>query len=83
MTLLKRFNAQGRNAGMTTGTSYAPALFAKAADNQGFSAKQFEATMERLLAGEKPKIHRVNDGCKSRPSWTLKPIEEFENDHSS
>ena len=35
LTLLKRFNAQGRNAGVRKGTSYAPALFAEEPDNHG------------------------------------------------
>jgi len=34
MALLKRFNAQGRNAGVKHGTSYAPALFESQPDSQ-------------------------------------------------
>jgi hypothetical protein len=71
--ILKRFNAQGRNASSTTGTSYAPALFAREPEGQGVASKQFEASMTRLFKGEK--IHRVNNGCKSKPSWTLVPTE--------
>jgi RecA-family ATPase len=71
--LLKRFNQQRRNASTSHGTSYAPALFAKSPDNNDFSAKQFEAAMEQLLADNK--IHLIEKGCLSRPSRTLKPTE--------
>ncbi len=73
MEILKRFNAQGRNASDTKGTSFAPALFAREPDGQAFFPKQFEASMARLF--NSGKIERVNNGCKSRPSWTLVPTE--------
>lgn len=71
--LLKRFNAQGRNASDTKGTSYAPALFAKEPEGQAFHPKELEAGMVRLFKAGK--IQRVNNGCKSKPSWTLVPTE--------
>lgn len=73
ITLLKRFNAQGRNAADRKGTSYTPALFAEEPDNQGFGKKQFEDAMRRLFKDSK--IHIVDTGRKSKPSRTLMPVE--------
>jgi RecA-family ATPase len=73
LTLLKHFNAQGRNAADRKGTSYAPALFAEEPDNQGFGKKQFEDAMRRLFKDNK--IHIVDVGRKSKPSRTLMPVE--------
>ncbi len=73
LTLLKRFNAQGRNAADRKGTSYAPALFAEEPDNKGFGKKQFEDAMRRLFKDSK--IHIVDVGRKSKPSRTLMPVE--------
>jgi RecA-family ATPase len=74
LTLLKRFNAQGRNAADRKGTSYAPALFAEEPDNQNFGKKQFEDTMRRLF--KDGKIHIVDIGRKSKPSRTIMPVEK-------
>jgi len=73
LALLKRFNAQGRNAGVRKGTSYAPALFAEEPDNQGIGKGQFAAAMTRLLAAGKIRIDET--GPKSRRSQTLVPID--------
>lgn len=73
LTLLKRFNGQGRNAADRKGTSYAPALFAKEPDNHGNSKEQFEDAMRRLFKDSK--IHIVDIGRKSKPSRTLMPVE--------
>ena len=69
LAILKRFNAQGRNAGVRPGTSYAPALFAGQPDNQGIGKKQFEAAMNRLLADKKVAI--AESGPPSRRVQTL------------
>jgi RecA-family ATPase len=69
LTLLKRFNAQGRNAGVKHGTSYAPALFEGQPDSQGITKAQFSASMERLLKDNKIRIDET--GPKSRRSQTL------------
>jgi RecA-family ATPase len=71
LTLLKRFNTQGRNAGVRKGTSYAPALFAEEPDNQGIGKAQFAAAMTRLLAAAKITIEET--GPKSRRTQTLVP----------
>lgn len=76
LTLLKRFNAQGRNAGVRKGTSYAPALFAEEPDNQGIGKARFAAAMTRLLAAEKIRIEET--GPQSRRSQTLVPKMEFD-----
>jgi RecA-family ATPase len=73
LTLLKRFNSQGRNAADRKGTSYAPSLFADEPDNHGFGKKHFEDAMRRLFKDNK--IHIVDIGRKSKPSRTLKPVE--------
>jgi RecA-family ATPase len=74
VTILQRFNRQGRNASDTRGTSYAPALFEKEGDAEGLNKRDLEAAMRRLF--EKEKIHRVDHGRKSKPAWTLEPKEE-------
>ena len=73
LTLLKRLNAQGRNAGVRKGTSYAPALFAEEPDNQGIGKAQFAAAMTRLLATRKIRIEET--GPQSRRSQTLVPVD--------
>jgi RecA-family ATPase len=75
LTLLKRFNAQGRNAGVRKGTSYAPAMFANQPDNHGIAKAQFSAAMERLLKDDKIIIEET--GPKSRRSQTLVPTMEL------
>jgi RecA-family ATPase len=74
LTILKRFNAQDRNAADRKGTSYAPALFAEEPDNQNFGKKQFEDAMRRLFKDNK--IHIVDIGRKSKPSRTIVPVEK-------
>jgi hypothetical protein len=71
LTILKRFNDQGRNAADRKGTTYAPALFAEEPDNQGLSKKQFADAMARLFKANKIRIDEP--GPKSRPSRTLVP----------
>jgi RecA-family ATPase len=73
LTLLKRFNAQGRNAADRKGTSYAPALIAKEPDNHGIGKEKFEDAMRRLFKDNK--IHIVDIGRKSKPSRTIMPVE--------
>ena len=75
LTLLKRFNTQGRNAGVKHGTSYAPALFESQPDNQGITKVQFSSAMERLLKDNKIRIDET--GPKSRWSQTLVPTTEL------
>lgn len=50
MTILRRFNAQGRNAADTAGTSYAPARLTEQPDNEGITKDQFRGAMNRLFA---------------------------------
>jgi hypothetical protein len=73
LTLVKRFNAQRRNAGTKHGRSYAPALFERQPDSQGITKAQFSAAMERLLKDNKIRIEET--GPKSRRSQTLVPTE--------
>jgi RecA-family ATPase len=67
--LLKRFNADNRNASEKPGTSYAPTLFAEQPDAEGITVKQFKAAMDRLLAAKRIRIE--DNGTKSRPSRTF------------
>ncbi|HEV7910051.1 MAG TPA: AAA family ATPase [Methylocella sp.] len=73
LTILKRFNAQGRNAADRKGTSYAPALFAEEPDDHGITKRQFEAAMRRLFKDGKIKV--IDNGRPSKPSRTLAPVE--------
>lgn len=74
MALLKQFNAQGRNATDSNGTSYAPALFAEQPESQGVTKCQFKAAMNRLFAAGKIRI--VDNGRPGKPSRTLVPTGE-------
>jgi hypothetical protein len=69
--LLRRFTAQGRNVSDKTGTSYAPALFAKQAEAKDpkTTGKQFAESMERLFAANK--ISVVTEGPPSHPRTRL------------
>jgi RecA-family ATPase len=49
IALLKRFTEQGQNVSTVTGTSYAPAHFAKHPDANGLSKKHLADAMQRLL----------------------------------
>ena len=76
LTILKRFNQQGRNASDTNGTSYAPNLFADEREAQGLTKAQLTGAMRRLFSANK--IHKVNRGRPSKPAWTLEPKETRE-----
>ncbi len=71
--LVKRFNAQDRNAAEKAGSSYAPALFAKEPDNGGFTKEQFEAAMRRLLLAGRIRIE--DRGRAGKPARTFIPID--------
>ena len=73
LTLVKRYNAQERNAADKKRTSYAPALFAKEPDSQGVTSGQLEAAMLRLFKAGKIKI--VSNGPRTRPARTIVPAE--------
>jgi RecA-family ATPase len=73
LTILKRFNQQGRNASDTNGTSYAPALFSQEPEAHDSTKDQLAGAMRRLFAAKK--ITKVNRGRPSKPSWTLEPQE--------
>jgi RecA-family ATPase len=69
LTLVKRFNGEGRNIIDTKATAYAPAIFAAQPDAQGVTNEQFRAAMNRLFKGKK--VHIVDNGTKSKPSRTI------------
>jgi len=49
LALLAKFTQQKRKACVATGTSYAPAVFAKEADAEGVDKSELERAMRRLL----------------------------------
>ena len=71
LTLLKRFNQQGRNTSDTKGTSYAPALFAQEAKSGRAAKEQLADAMRRLFQADK--IAKANPGKDSKAAWTLEP----------
>ena len=75
LTLLKRFNAQNRNASDKPSVAYAPALFAKEPDCQGIRSPQFEGAMRRLFRDGKIKV--LDRGRPSKPDRTLVPAEDL------
>jgi len=54
LDLLARFTRENRNVGVKTGTSYAPALFAREeeAKKLGLTSKALEAAMRQLFKDE-------------------------------
>jgi hypothetical protein len=73
LTILKRFNAQNRNVSDKSGTSFAPALFAKDPDGKGLGNKRFDEAMNRLFKAKKIRVKET--GPVSRRSRTLIPEE--------
>ena len=73
LTILKRFNAQNRTVSDKSGTSFAPALFAKDPDGKGLGNKSFEEAMNRLFKAKKIRVKET--GPVSRRSRTLIPEE--------
>jgi RecA-family ATPase len=71
LTLLRRLTDQGRNVSDKTGTSYAPAQFAKQPEAKAgkITGKAFAAAMERLFAAKKIRV--VTEGPPSRPRTKL------------
>jgi hypothetical protein len=71
LTLLRRFTAEGRNVSDKTGTSYAPAQFAKQpeAKTAKVTSKAFADAMERLFGAGKIKVR--TEGPPSHPRTRL------------
>jgi RecA-family ATPase len=71
IALLQRFARENRNVGVTKGTTYAPALFAREeeAKKAGVRSKDFDAAMLRLLKAGK--IMNEPYGKPSRPHYRL------------
>jgi RecA-family ATPase len=69
LELLRRFTREGRNAGDKSGTSFAPALFAKQEEAQraGLTKKSLEAAMDRLFKAERI----ILEAYGRRPSYRL------------
>jgi RecA-family ATPase len=69
--LLRRLTEQGRNVSAKTGTSYAPAMFAKLpeATEAKIDKKAFAASMERLFTAGKIKV--ITEGPPSKPRTRL------------
>jgi RecA-family ATPase len=71
MSLLRRFNSEGRLVGHKKGPSYAPAQFAATPEAQRahVTSKMFEAAMERLFTAGT--IVNAQYGRPSRPSFHI------------
>jgi hypothetical protein len=66
MSLLKRLSLQNRPVRATNSKSGAPSLFANEPDNGGFTAKDFEAAMLRLLENGKIANELETEGPPSK-----------------
>jgi RecA-family ATPase len=71
LVLLKRLSLQNRPVRATTSRTGAPSLFAAEPDNGGFTAKDFEASMLRLLGNGKIANELETDGPPSRRNLRL------------
>ena len=69
--LLRRFSKQGRNVSDKTGTSYAPALFAKEAEAKAAKVRKdaLAAAMGRLFTANK--LHMEPYGYPSRATFRI------------
>jgi hypothetical protein len=74
LELLQLFAEQGQNVGVATGTSYAPAKMAKHPKAKGFTKRQLEAAMQRLL--DAGRIKNLPFGPPSRQRFRLEVAEE-------
>lgn len=66
VTLLTRFNSNGQNVTDKTGTSYAPAIFAKHDAAKGVKPEALARAMQRLLDARRIKIETFGPPSKSR-----------------
>jgi RecA-family ATPase len=75
LALLKRLTAQNRPVRATMSRAGAPVLFAAEPDSGGFTRKDFDASMSRLLA--KHKILNESEGPPSKRSCRLVINEDY------
>ncbi|MER9900109.1 AAA family ATPase [Mesorhizobium sp. M0130] len=68
-SLLSAVNRTGQRVASTKGVNYAPTVLASRPDADGFTKKQFEAAMQRLLADGMVKV--VWEGPPSKPRQRL------------
>ena len=64
LSLLTRFNSEGRYVGPSPGSNYAPARFAEEEEAEGTTRRAFEQAMKRFL--KQRKIHIATHGSPSR-----------------
>jgi RecA-family ATPase len=59
LDLLATFESQGREVSPSPSAAYAPAVFEKHPNAEGFTKKAFSAAMERLLAAERISVETI------------------------
>ena len=64
LKLLALFTEQGRQVNASSGSTYAPRVFAEHPDNEGCRKLAFKSAMERMLAANKIRV--VHGGPPSR-----------------
>jgi RecA-family ATPase len=75
LTLVHRFNEEGRNISPTPSRSHAPLLFANHPQAEGVTRRQFEVAMDTLLAAGSIKIVNVGPPSHQRKNIIIAPSE--------
>ncbi len=71
LQLLRRFNEQNQDVSATSGTNFAPAVFARHPDASGLQSKDFRQAMQRLLDAKKIRIEPFGPPSKNRKRLAL------------
>jgi hypothetical protein len=66
LKLLRRFNEQNQDVSATSGTNFAPSVFAKHADAAGIGSKHFRDAMQRLLDNRAIRIEPFGPPSKNK-----------------
>lgn len=66
LALVHRFNEEGRNISPSPSASFAPLLFAKHAQAEGVTKRQFEVAMDTLFAAGRIEIEEQGPPSKRR-----------------
>jgi RecA-family ATPase len=71
LTLLRQLNEQGQDVSPTSGTNFAPAVFARHSNAGGLQSKDFRAAMQRLLDAKKIRIETFGPPSKNKKRLIL------------
>lgn len=71
LSLVHRFNEEGRNISPSPSAGYAPHLFAKHPQAEGVTKRQFEIAMDQLLAARRIEVSEIGPPSKRRKNIVI------------